>query len=101
LTSPPSVPIAVPSGSPLLAGSSSTFTPGKRDVYTIIGSIPSGETEAIAYLEVKLEQLQNVAKPSKDQKEAIALIKELLYYTYHITSITSPSGTTTTLTPST
>jgi len=87
---------------PTVSGTSSSFTAGKRDnVYDIIGSIPSGETQAIEYLEVKLEQLQNVSKKTKAQKEAITAIKSLLYYTYHITSISAPGGTTTTLTPST
>jgi hypothetical protein len=80
----------------------STFSSGKRDnVYDIIGSIPSDKVQAIKYLEVKLEYLQNVDKPTKAQKEAIKDIKTILYYTYHITSISAPDGTTTTLTPST
>jgi len=83
-------------------GTTTTLTPGgnskRQESFTLGGSLPSDEKQAIAELEADLEQLQNKPYKTRADWELIGAIKGLLYYTYGITAITAPDGTTTTFT---
>ncbi|KAK4174142.1 hypothetical protein QBC36DRAFT_389196 [Triangularia setosa] len=80
-------------------GSSSTFTPGKRDTFKLPPDATTNPKRVIEQLETELIALQNKKNKTKADYDLIADYKAALLYLAGITNISAPPGSGSTFTP--